>query len=118
MRKAVDSSSSKGLPYLRIFAGDDGGREPAAANLLGMVGAREGRHTTLVADLASNDLAHKQAGLGLDALGEAEDRGIGGDKGSRLVAHAAQVRRRNGKDDGLGAVERLGQIRRGINVGR
>ena len=83
-----------------------------------MVGARERRHACLVADLTGDDLAHEQAGLGLNALGEAEHRGIGGDKGRGLVAHAAKVRRRYGKDDGLGAVERLGQIRRGNNVGR
>lgn len=106
----------KGLPYLRIFAGDDGGRKSAAANLLGMVGAREGRHARLVADLAGDDLAHEQAGLGLNALGEAEHRGIGGDKGRGTVAHAAKVRRRNGKDDGLGAVERLHELGRGDDV--
>ena len=49
----------KGLPHLRIFAGDDGGREPAAADFLSMVWAREGSHTTLVADLAGDHLAHE-----------------------------------------------------------
>ena len=83
-----------------------------------MVGTREGRHTPLVADLAGNDLAHEQAGLGLDALGEAQDRGIGGDKGRGLVTDVAQVRRRHGKDDGFGAVERLGELGRGDNVFR
>ena len=48
-------------------------------------------------------------------FGEAEHRDIGGDIGRSLVAHAAKVRRRNGKDDGLGAFERLGQVRRGDN---
>ena len=83
-----------------------------------MVGAREGRHTPLVADLAGDDLAHEQAGLGLDALSEAEHRGDVGDERRRLVADVAQVCRRHGKDDGLGAVERLGHIRRGNNIGR
>ena len=48
-------------------------------------------------------------------LVRAEHRDIGGDIGRSLVAHAAKVRRRNGKDDGLGAFERLGQVRRGDN---
>ena len=108
----------KGLPYLRIFAGDDGGREPAAANLLGMVGAREGRHTTLVADLASNDLAHKQAGLGLDALGEAEDRSFEIDKRRCPMAHVAQVRGGHGNDNRIGIVERLGELGRCYHVVR
>ena len=81
-----------------------------------MVGARERRHARLVANLAGDDLAHEQAGLGLNALGEAEHRGIGGDKGRGLVAHAAKVRRRNGEDDGLGAVECLHQVRGGDDV--
>ena len=98
----------KGLPYLRVFAGDDGGRKSAAADFLGMVGAGERRHARLVADLAGNDLAHEQAGLGLDALGEAQNRHLVRDERRRLVADVAQVRRRHGKYDGLGAVERLG----------
>ena len=83
-----------------------------------MVGARKSRDTCLVADLAGDDLAHEQAGLGLNALCEAEHRGIGGDKGRGLVAHAAKVRGGHGKDDGLGAVKRLGQVRRSDNVFR
>ena len=81
-----------------------------------MVGARKSRDTCLVADLAGDDLAHEQAGLGLNALCEAEHRGIGGDKGRGLVAHAAKVRGGHGKDDGLGAVERLRQVRGGDDV--
>ena len=108
----------KGLPYLLVFTGDDSGRKSATADLLGMVGARECRHARLVADLAGDDLAHEQAGLGLNTLGKTERRGVGGDKGCRLVADVAQVRRRHGKDDGLGAVERLSQVRRGDNVFR
>ena len=81
-----------------------------------MVGAGERRHARLVADLAGNDLAHEQAGLGLNALREAEHRGIGGDEGCCLMTYAAKVRRRNGKDDGLGTVERLRQVRRGDDV--
>ena len=46
----------KGLPYLRIFAGDDGGRKSAVADFLSMVGARKRRDTCLVANLAGNDL--------------------------------------------------------------
>jgi len=81
-----------------------------------MVGARECRHTRFVADLAGDDLAHEQAGLGLNTLGEAEHRGVGGDEGRRLMAYVAQVRGGHGKDDGLGAVKRLRQVRRGDNV--
>ena len=81
-----------------------------------MVGAREGRHTPLVADLAGDDLAHEQAGLGLNALGKAEHRGVGGDEGRCLMAYAAQVRGGHGKDDGVGGVERLRQVRRGDDV--
>ena len=81
-----------------------------------MVGARERRDTRLVADLTGDDLAHKQAGFGLNTLGEAKHRGIGGDKGRGLVAHAAKVRRRNGEDDGLCAVERLHELGRGDDV--
>ena len=81
-----------------------------------MVGARKRRHTRLVADLAGDDLAHEQARLGLNTFGEAEHRGVGGNKGCGLVAYAAQMRRRHGKDDGLGAVERLRQVCGGDNV--
>ena len=108
----------KGLPYLLVFTGDDSGRKSATADLLGMVGARECRHARLVADLAGDDLAHEQAGLGLDALGEAQNRRLVHNERRRLVADVAQVRRRHGKDDGLGAVERLSQVRRGDNVFR
>ena len=106
----------KGLPYLLVFTGDDGGRKSATADLLGMVGARERRHTRLVADLAGDDLAHEQAGLGFDALGEAQNRRLVRDERRRLVADIAQVRRRHGKDNGVGAVERLRQVRRGDDV--
>ena len=108
----------KGLPHLLVFTGDDGGRKPAAADFLGMVGARKRRHARLVADLAGDDLAHEQAGLGLDALGEAQNRRLVRDERRRLVADVAQVRRRHGKDDGFGAVERLGELGRGDNVFR
>ena len=81
-----------------------------------MVGARERRDTRLVADLTGDDLAHKQAGFGLNTLGKAEHRGVGGDEGCCLMAYAAQVRGGHGKDDGLGAVERLRQVRGGDNV--
>lgn len=81
-----------------------------------MVGARECRHARIVADLAGNDLAHEQAGLGLNTLGEAEHRGVGGDTGYRLMAYAAQVRGGHGKDNDVSAVERLRQIRRGDDV--
>ena len=83
-----------------------------------MVGARKRRHARLVTDLAGDDLAHEQAGLGLDALGEAQNRRLVRNERRRLVANVAQVRRRYGKDNGLGAVERLGQVRRGDNVFR
>ena len=106
----------KGLPHLLVFAGDDGGRKSAAADLLGMVGTRERRHARLVADLTGDDLAHEQAGLRLDALGEAQNWCLAGNKRRCLVADAAQVRGRHGKDNSLGAVERLGQARRGDNV--
>ena len=82
----------KGLPHLLVLAGDDGGRKSAAADLLGMVGARECRHARLVADLAGDDLAHEQAGLGLDALGEAQNRRLVHNERRRLVADVAQVR--------------------------
>ena len=72
-----------------------------------MVGAGERRNSRLVADLAGNDLAHEQAGLGLNALREAEHRGVSGDTRCRLMAYAAQVRGGHGKDGGIGTVERL-----------
>ena len=81
-----------------------------------MVGSRERRHAPIVADLAGDDLAHEQAGLGLNALGEAEHRGVGGDEGCCLMTYAAQVRGGHGKDDGLGAVERFRQVSRGDDV--
>ena len=83
-----------------------------------MVGTRKRRDTCLVADLAGDDLAHEQAGLGLDALGEAQNRRLVHNERRRLVADVAQVRRRHGKDDGFGAVECTGQVRRGDNVFR
>ena len=83
-----------------------------------MVGARERRHARFVADLAGDDLAHEQAGLGLDALGEAQNRRLVRDERRRLVADVAQMRRRHGKDDRISTVERLGQVRRGDNVFR
>ena len=81
-----------------------------------MVGARERRHARLVANLAGDDLAHEQAGIGLNTLGEAEHRGVGDDEGCCLMTYAAQVRGGHGKDDGLGAVECLHQVRGGDDV--
>lgn len=83
-----------------------------------MVGARERRHARLVADLAGDDLAHEQAGLGLDALGEAQDRSLGIDKRSCPMAHVAQVRGGHGEDDRIGTVERLGELGRCYHVVR
>ncbi len=87
---------------LLVGAGHAGGRGKLAGYLLRMVGAGEHRDALASAQLLDEDVNHGVAGLGLDALGQDDDRAAAVDEGLDSLRGLAHGTRGGNEHDALG----------------